>query len=253
MVHPTQPSRLWGYVGPSLLFLVWVSISYMRLAPTSLLPTPTGVVSAFMYLMDHGLPEAALQSSIRMIVGFLTSVALGYPMGVLCAVNPRFGLSLKPLLSTFRMAPIASVIPLTILWFGIEESQKVAVLVLGTVSFVTTSTISSIEAVEPTYLSLADTLGASGFQRVWKILIPASAPSVWESCRNLFGVVFSYLLVAETVSTECGLGALTISAQRRQQTDKVFALLFVILFLGWVYDLALKKLGKILFPWSEGV
>jgi NitT/TauT family transport system permease protein len=150
-----------------------------------------------------------------------------------------------------RVLPIAGILPLTILWCGIGETQKVAALFLGTVFFLLVAVASAIEAVEPTYLSLSATLGATGWQRIRKVLVPAAGPAIWEASRNLYGVVFSYLLVAEAVASEYGLGALTIAAQRRQHIDQVFALLVVILALGYGSDVALKRLGRFLYPWSE--
>lgn len=238
--------------GFALALFFWCLLSYGGVIRRDFLPTPGDVLSALAYLhTDQALVRSAVASMVRVTLGFAASLAVAFPLGVACGSIPRLKAWIFPTLEPLRVLPIAGILPLTILWFGIDESQKVAALFLGTVFFLCVAIGSAIEAVEPTYLSLAATLGASGWQRITKVLIPAAGPPIWEACRNLFGVVYSYLLVAEAVNADYGLGALTIAAQRRQHIDQVFALILVILLLGYLSDSLLKWAGRKLFPWTE--
>lgn len=231
---------------------LWVGLSYGGVVRNDFLPTPGDVLNALVYLhTDQALVRSAIASLVRVLLGFGVSLAVALPVGVACGAIPRIRAWVLPTLEPLRVLPIAGILPLTILWCGIGETQKVAALFLGTVFFLIVAIASAIESVEPTYLSLASTLGATGFQRIFRVLLPAAAPSIWEASRNLYGVVFSYLLVAEAVAAEYGLGALTIAAQRRQHIDQVFALILVILALGYASDATIKAMGRKFFPWTE--
>lgn len=240
-------------VGGSLIaILLWVVLTYGGFIRADFLPTPGSVLSSLWYLhTEQALVRSALWSLFRVLMGFLVSLGVAFPLGVLCGGIPRIRAWVLPTLEPFRVLPIAGILPLTILWCGIGETQKIAALFLGTVFFLVVAIASSIESVEGTYLSLASTLGATGWQKIWKVLIPAAGPSIWEASRNLYGVAFSYLLIAEAVAAEYGLGALTIAAQRRQHVDQVFALILVILLLGYASDALLKLLGRKIFPWAD--
>lgn len=238
--------------GALFAFGLWVGLSYGGIVRRDFLPTPGDVLSALLYLhTDQALVRSSAASLLRVLGGFTASLLVALPVGLACGSIPRIRAWVLPTLEPLRVLPIAGILPLTILWCGIGELQKVAALFLGTVFFLIVAIVSAIETVEPTYLSLTATLGANGWQRIFKVLLPAAGPSIWEASRNLYGVVFSYLLVAEAVAAEYGLGALTIAAQRRQHIDQVFALIIVILILGYGSDAILKALGRRIFPWAE--
>lgn len=241
-----------AFGGVFVALLIWCTVSYGGFLRRDFLPAPGDVISALGHLhTEQALVRSAFASMVRVVLGFVASIVVAFPLGVACGSIPRLKAWIFPTLEPLRVLPIAGILPLTILWFGIDETQKVAALFLGTVFFLCVAVGSAIESVDSTYLSLAATLGASGWKRITKVLIPAAGPAIWETCRNLFGVVYSYLLVAEAVNAPYGLGALTIAAQRRQHIDEVFALILVILVLGYLSDALIKWAGRKLFPWTE--
>lgn len=246
-----KATRLLALSGVLVAFGLWCVVSYGGLIRTDFLPSPTEVLSAMLYLhLNEALVRGALASLMRVFLGFGASLVIAFPLGVLAGSLPRLRSLVFPVVEPFRILPIAGILPITILWFGIGEAQKVAALVLGTVFFLVVAVSSAIESVDPTYDDLALTLGATAWQRIRKVLLPAASPAIWEACRNLFGVTFGYILLAEALNAKYGLGAITIAAQRRQHVDQVFAVIIVILVLGYGCDFAIKYVGRRLFRWA---
>lgn len=237
--------------GALVAFGLWSILTYGGFVRTDFIPTPTQVLHALVFLHFHeALVISTFASLARVLLGFLTSLLLALPIGILAGSIPRVRAALFPVVEPFRILPIAGILPITVLWLGIDESQKIGALVLGTVFFLIVAISSAVESVEPTYDSLAETLGATGWQRITKVLLPAASPVIWEACRNLFGVTFGYILLAEAINAKYGLGAITIAAQRRQHIDQVFAVIVVILILGYGCDFIIKTLGRRVFPWA---
>lgn len=237
-------------VGVSLAFGLWCAASYGGLVRRDFLPAPGDVLAALKYLhFEQALVRSAIASFLRVTAGFAVSAAIAYPLGLLLGAFPRLKSLLFPVLAPLRYLPIAGIVPLTILWFQISETQKIAALFLGSFFYLLAGVVEAVELVEETYLQTAYTLGANTRQVVFRVLVPGSAPAVFEAFRVMYGIGWTYILVAEAVAAEYGLGALTITAQRRAHTDQVFALILVILLIGYASDALFKRMNAMLFRW----
>src|SRR5919201_1806814 len=134
---------------------------------------------------------------------------------------------LSPVVLVGRNIPIAALIPLTILWFGIDESQKVMFIFIATVPFVFSDAAAAVIAVSDRYVETAQTLGASDGQIVRKVLVPLSLPDVVTSLRSLFGIAFGYIMLAELINARYGLVYLLSVSQQRGHTDNIFLVLLI--------------------------
>jgi len=124
-------------------------------------------------------------------------------------------------------------VPLFIVWFGIEDLQKVMFLFVGIVVYMLPLVVEAVERVDDVYLQTATTLGASRWQLVWHVLVPGSSPAVGEALRVMNGIGWTYVIMAEVVNAPSGLGHLITVSQRYGHMDRMFALVFVILLIGW--------------------
>jgi ABC-type nitrate/sulfonate/bicarbonate transport system permease component len=144
---------------------------------------------------------------------------------------------------------VAALIPLTILWFGIGETQKVMFIFIATVPFVFATTAAAVLAVPDRYVDTARTLGASDRQIVLKVLVPAALPEMFRGLRGLFGLAFGYIMLAELINAPHGLGAMLNVSQRRGLTEHIFLILALIALIAWAIDRGLAYAERKLFPY----
>jgi ABC-type nitrate/sulfonate/bicarbonate transport system permease component len=145
--------------------------------------------------------------------------------------------------------PIAALIPLTLMWFGIDESQKVLFIFIACMPFVYIDTVTAISGVPDRYVETAQTLGASELQIVRKVLVPLAMPEVYSGLRALFGLAFGYIMLAELVNAEHGLGRLLLDSQRRSIPQHVILILIIISLLAYGIDRLLLWFQRGLFPY----
>jgi ABC-type nitrate/sulfonate/bicarbonate transport system permease component len=156
-----------------------------------------------------------------------------------------------PILDPMRFLPISALVPLFIVWFGIDDLQKIMFLFVGTVVYMLPLVVEAVENVEEVYLQTATTLGASKWQLIWRVLIPGSLPAIGEALRVMNGIGWTYVILAEVINAHYGLGALITVAGKRSHVDQIFALVLVILSIGVVTDQFLRLVNKQLFDWNE--
>lgn len=245
-----------GLAGILLLLGGWVlvtaGIAEERFISPALLPSPWEVVQSFNSLLEDGaLVQAIIATLRRVLSGFMLSVCIGVPLGMAAGSWRSLGAFLSPLVLVMRNVPIAALIPLTILWFGIDESQKVMFIFIATVPFVFSDAAAAVIGIHERYVETAQTLGASAWQVVSKVLVPLALPNVFTSLRSLFGIAFGYIMLAELINAKYGLGYLLSVSQRRGHTDHIFLVLIIIGFLAYGIDRLLAFFQRGLFPYRK--
>jgi ABC-type nitrate/sulfonate/bicarbonate transport system permease component len=239
---PPRVRRAVGAGGILLSIVIWWAVTAGSSAETRfispvVLPSPGEVLRSFPTLWsERALLESIAATLQRVIGGFLLSVVIGVPLGVLAGSWRILDAATAPLALFGRNIPIAALIPLTILWFGIDESQKIMFIFLATVPFVFSDTVNAVTAVHDRYVESAQTLGASRVQVIGKVLIPLAMPDIYNSLRNLFGLAFGYIMLAELINAKYGLGYLLSTSQRRGLPEHIILILIVIGLLAYGID-----------------
>jgi NitT/TauT family transport system permease protein len=160
------------------------------------------------------------------------------------------GAVVLPVLDFCRYVPVAAIVPLSILWLGVEERQKVTILATGTFFQALVLVVDAIKRVPNAYLEAGLTLGVAGNGLARRVLFPAAWPAIFDACRVCVGLTWSYLLVAELVAAELGLGYQIIRAQRFLRADQIFFLIGVLGVIGFCYDRLLLKARRYAVPWE---
>jgi NitT/TauT family transport system permease protein len=142
-------------------------------------------------------------------------------------------------------------VPLTMSWFGLDESQKVVFLAMAFGIFLLPMIVRAIDSVPDVYLRTSYTLGASRWQVIYRVLVPIALPDIWHSMRLAFGVGWSYLVLAEVVVKAGGLGDLIDTARRRSMSGRVYLVIVVITLIAWAADLVWARLGVWFFPYRR--
>jgi NitT/TauT family transport system permease protein len=236
-----------------LTFLgAWCVLSYANLVPTVILPSPTEVLRAFPVLhFEEALVRSVGRSLYRVYMGFLLAALVAIPLGLLMGTFPPVKHFFVPLLDPLRFLPISALVPLFIVWFGIDEMQKIVFLFVGIVVYLLPLVVEAVENVDEVYLQTATTLGATKGQLIRHVLVPGSLPAIGEALRVMNGIGWTYVILAEVVNARYGLGYLITVAGKRSHVDQIFALVLVILLIGVVTDGLIRIVNAKLFAWSE--
>ncbi|MDB5962115.1 MAG: NitT/TauT family transport system permease protein [Massilia sp.] len=233
-----------------LPLLAWMVISTGGLVDAVFLPTPPQVLKSVQAWASEGDLFSDIGISIgRVYGGFALAVLVALPLGIaLGAVTPVRAL-LEPLIDFSRYLPAVAFIPLIMLWVGIEESAKVAVIFVGTVCQMVLLVAGDIARVPDASIEAARTMGASNQEVIQHVLIPAAWPAMFDTLRAMMGLSWTYLVVAELVAASSGLGFSILKAQRFLQTDRIFAGILLIGLVGLVTDQAFRWLHRRAFSW----
>ncbi len=232
------------------LLAAWTLATEGGLVSSVFLPTPRDTARAFAGLFTTSFfTEHLLPSCARVGAAFVLSVALAFPLGLLSGQSPFVARLAHPLLGFLRYLPVASLVPLCILWFGIDDGQKVAVITLGVALQLTLLFAASAAAVPLELLEAGRTFGLGRAGLLLRVVLPAAAPALWDDLRVSAGWAWSYLVLAELVAGSSGVGYFVVQSQRYLQTDLVFAGILFIGLLGVLTDGAFRWTGRGMFRW----
>jgi len=238
--------------GVLTFFAVWCVLSYGDFVPTVILPSPTEVLRAFPVLhFEEALVRSIGRSLYRVYMGFLLAAVVAIPLGLIMGTFPPVKHFFVPLLDPLRFLPISALVPLFIVWFGIDETQKIVFLFVGIVVYLLPLVVEAVENVDDVYLQTATTLGATKGQLIRHVLIPGSLPAIGEALRVMNGIGWTYVILAEVVNARYGLGYLITVAGKRSHVDQIFALVLVILAIGVITDWIIRMVNASLFAWNE--
>ena len=231
---------------------VWSLLTYGGFVTRAVLPSPGDVLAAIPQLhFEDGLVRSAFWSFYRITVAFLFCVAVAVPLGIWAGTDPRVKAFFWPIAEPLRYLPIAAMVPLTIYWFGLGENQKNVLLFIGTVVYLYPLVVENVEKADPAFLETSATLGATRTQTLRHVLIPITLPAVFESGRVVYGIGWTYVILAEVINAGYGLGYIAQISAKRGHLDRIFAVVIVILILGFLTDALFAKMNRLLFRWNK--
>ena len=251
---PRSTRRLVGAGAVALVVLLWWIATLgagpeNRLVSPVILPSPSEVIRSFPSLLrDRALLQSIAATLRRVLVGFGLAALVGVPLGIVAGSWRVVEAAGTPLALFGRNLPVAALIPLTILWFGIDETQKVMFIFIACVPFVYADAVAAIVNVPDRYVETAQTLGATPSQIVRKVLVALALPDIYSSLRHLFGLAFGYIMLAELINAQHGLGYLLMTSQRRGLSEHIILILLIIGALAYGIDRLLFWFQRGLFP-----
>jgi NitT/TauT family transport system permease protein len=254
MSPPRMTRRLVGLAAMALVvFGWWLATAGLgsedRWISPIILPSPAEVVRSFPGLWQRGLLPSIAATLKRVLQGFGLAALIGVPLGIAAGSWRVIEAAGAPLALFGRNLPVAALIPLTMLWFGIDETQKVMFIFIACIPFVYADAVAAVTGVPERYVETAQTLGASSWQIVRKVLMPLAIPDIYISLRHLFGLAFGYIMLAELVNAPHGLGYLLMASQRRGLSEHVILILIIIGLLAFGIDRLLFWFQRGLFPY----
>lgn len=233
-----------------LLLAIWSALTYSGFVSNMFLPTQDQIVtSAIMLFTEFKLMDDVIASVLRVSAGFFLAALIGVPLGVLMGSLKVCEAFFEPILGFVRYMPASAFIPLFILWLGIGESEKIAVIFFGTFFQMTLMVMDVTKNVSGALIDTAYTLGVSRAAVFWRVILPASMPGILDTLRITFGWAWTYLVVAELVAASSGLGYMIMQSQRFLKTSHIIVGIVVIGIIGILIDVLFKWMYRKLFPW----
>ena len=227
---------------PAVILLGWWLVTSSGAVPALLLPGPGAVAKRFLSLLDSGelLTHAAVSMG-RVFAGFLLSASAALGLALLLYRRPLWESALSLVLEALRVIPPLSLVPLLILWLGIDEAPKLAIVVLASFFPIYLSALTALRSVSSKYKELAQMLGLTESARVQEILLPGAAPGILTGLRLGFGYAWRALVGAELIAAASGLGYLIEDASSLARTDVVMVGILTIAGLGILCDQLFRR------------
>jgi NitT/TauT family transport system permease protein len=228
----------------------WQSVAVSGWVSSIFLPSPVAVFTTLwrMTLAGQILGNAGI-SLWRIFAAFAISAVMAIPIGMLMGAYKPINAALEPLIDFVRYLPTPALVPISIIWFGVGEETKIFLLWLGTFFQLVLLVVDDMNRVPQEYVETASTLGASQPAILVDIAWPAMLPSLVDNLRITLGWCWTYLIIAEIVAADSGLGFVIWTARRYMQTDQVMAGVMTIGIIGLVSDQALRLLHRKLFSY----
>lgn len=237
-------------LGFLLPFIAWLLLSTSGMMEEVFMPNPLKVFdSTINWWTDEALLSDILISCERIFGGFLLSAMIALPLGVMIGTFAPARALLEPLTDFSRYLPAVAFIPLIMLWVGIDESAKITVIFVGTFFQMVLMFAEDVARVPNAAIEAARTMGATTAEVVKLVILRAARPAMLDTMRSCMGLAWTYLVVAELVAANSGLGFAILKAQRFLHTDKIFAGILLIGLIGLVTDQAFRWLHRTAFRW----
>jgi len=238
---------------PAVVLIVWEIASKSGWLSTRVLPEPASVVTAFCGLLASGeLWHHVAVSSGRALAGLAVGGGLGLMLGLLTGTFRIAETLLDTSLQMVRNIPALALIPLVILWFGIDESAKLFLVAVGVFFPIYLNTFHGIRSVDKGLIEMARSYGLTGWPLYRHVILPGALPSVLVGLRFSLGLMWVLLIVAETISAQAGIGYLTMNAREFLQTDVVLVGILLYALLGKLADVLAKALERWWLRWHPG-
>jgi len=251
----TRPRTTWlGALTPWALpvgiVVAWEALSLAGFIPGRVLPAPTDVVIAGWKLMRSGeLLRNIWVSFWRAIVGFAIGGGIGFALGLANGLSRRSERVFDSTLQMVRNIPHLALIPLVILWFGIDEEAKLFLVALGVFFPIYVNTLHGIRTVDPQLVEMGRAYGMTPATLFWRVILPGALPSIFVGLRYALGIMWLTLIVAETIAASSGIGYMAMQAREFLLVDVVVLSIVIYALLGKLADSTARLLERLCLGW----
>ncbi|MEM9978362.1 MAG: ABC transporter permease [Cyanobacteria bacterium P01_D01_bin.2] len=234
-----------------LPFALWWLLASLDLVNPKFLPSPLDVGSAFWGLWQQGvLIQDTLASIFRVGLGFLLAAIISVPIGIAMGAFASVRALLEPIMGIVRYMPATAFIPLLIIYLGLDEAPKVALIFIGVIFFNTLMIMDAVKFVPKDLLETTYTLGGSKRQTLLQVITPYVLPNILDAFRINMAAAWNLVVVAELLAANEGLGKRIQLAQKFFRTDDIFACLIILGIIGFLIDLSLRLILRRTCKWA---
>ncbi len=243
--------RILPWVVPVLVLLAWQAGSQFGVIQANVLPAPSAVAQAGWHLARTGELWTNIEvSAARALVGFAIGGGIGFVLGMMNGLSSLSETLTDSTLQMLRNIPHLALIPLVILWFGIDESAKIFLVALGVFFPIYVNTQHGVRSVDPHLLEMGRAYGMSESALFLRVVLPGALPSIFVGLRYGLGIMWLTLIVAETISASSGIGYMAMNAREFMQVDIVVFSILVYAALGKLADSVARLLERTTLRWN---
>jgi sulfonate transport system permease protein len=238
------------WIVPLVILAVWQLACATGFVPARVLPAPSNVALAGWKLVLSGeLARNIWVSFWRAGAGFLIGGGIGFALGLANGLSRLSNKLTDTTLQMVRNIPHLALIPLVILWFGIDETAKLFLVALGVFFPIYINTLHGIRTVDPQLIEMGRTYGMTGRELFRRVIFPGALPSIFVGLRFALGIMWLTLIVAETIAASSGLGYMAMQAREFMQIDVVVLSILIYALLGKLADSASRALERLTLSW----
>jgi sulfonate transport system permease protein len=239
-----------GWLIPALILVVWQGAATLGLLSESILPSPVAVAAAAWRLTLSGeLPRNIEISFLRAIAGLAVGGGIGFALGLANGMSKISNALSDSTLQMIRNLPHLALIPLVILWFGIDEGAKLFLVALGVFFPVYINTLHGVRTVDPQLIEMATSYGMRPGALFTRVILPGALPSIFVGLRYALGIMWLTLIVAETIAAQSGIGYMAMQAREFMQVDVVVLSILIYALLGKLADTTARALERASLSW----
>lgn len=245
-----RPDGLTQWIVPLSIILIWQAASAAGYMPARVLPAPSDVaIAGWKLLLSGELIRNIWVSFWRASVGFLIGGSIGFTFGLANGLSELSNKLTDTTLQMVRNVPHLALIPLVILWFGIDESAKLFLVALGVFFPIYLNTLHGIRTVDPQLIEMGRIYGMTNSELFRRVIFPSALPSIFVGVRFALGIMWLTLIVAETIAASSGLGYMAMQAREFMLIDIVVLSILIYALLGKAADSASRLLERLTLSW----
>ncbi|ACK49743.1 binding-protein-dependent transport systems inner membrane component [Methylocella silvestris BL2] len=242
--------RVAGWILPLLLILAWEALSRAGVIHGNVLPAPSAIALAGWQAARSGdLFENMAVSAARALAGLIVGGTIGFVFGIANGVSELTHRYTDTTLQMIRNVPHLALIPLVILWFGIDEEAKLFLVALGVFFPIYINTLHGVRTVDPQLIEMGRAYGMTPVTLFLRVILPGALPSIFVGLRFALGVMWLTLIVAETIAAQSGLGHMAMQAREFLQVDVVMLAILIYALLGKLADVLTRLLEGVCLSW----
>lgn len=237
-----------------LVLLLWSVATGLNWVDPLFLPSPASVWSAFVEILQDGYKGNPLifhiyQSMYRLVVALLLAIATAIPLGMLCGFFSPIRAALDPLIEFYRPLPPLAYYTLLVIWLGIENPSKITLLFLAAFSPLFLAVVSGVQRISSDRINGSRSLGASGWQLFYYVILPSCLPEIFTGLRTAIGVAYSTLVAAEMVAAVSGIGWMVLDASKFLRSDVIFVGIIIMGIIAVLIDAGIRWVQASQLPW----
>ncbi len=241
---------LLSWAAPLFIVLLWEAAARAGLLSLQVLPAPTRVLATALELISEGrLISDMGVSLLRAAVGFVIGGSIGFGLGTLVGFSRVAEALIDRSIQMVRAIPFLALLPLVIVWFGVDEGGKIFLVALGVSFPIYINTVLGIRQVDPKLLELGKVIGLDNWELVRRIVLPGALPSILTGVRYALATAWLALVVAETIATTSGIGFLAMDAREFLRTDVIVLAIVIYALIGMAADAITRALERRLLAW----
>lgn len=247
--------RLYSILIVTTLLAIWIIASVLGIVKPFYWPTVGGTIERVFKLFAEGFRNISIWEHVgisvyRVLSGVILGAVVGVPLGFAMGLSTIARGLFDPVVEFMRPIPPLALIPLIILWFGIDETAKIFLLFLASLFIMTIAARSGVSSVRISKVHAAYSLGASKLQVLRNVILPNALPEIFTGLRTSMGVCWGTVVAAELVAADRGVGSMIMIAKNFLQTDTVVIGILLIGMIGYLIELFMRWLERILIPWK---